>query len=767
MKIDPRRPRVFSSSLALTALLSLPFANAAGAADSLTGEQIFRDRCASCHGANGEGTKDHYKKPLAGDRSVAQLSKLIAESMPKDDPGTCTGPDAEKVAAYIHGAFYSKAARIQLSRLTVRQHQNAVADLIAGFHEPGKWDDRRGLRGEYFPNRQHRDDQRAIDRIDPEIQFNFRDESPHEKIKAEEFAVRWTGSILAPETGDYEFILRTSNGARLWVNDTRKALIDAGVRSGAENEQHGTIRLLGGRAYPVKLDFFKSKEAKESTASIFLEWKPPHGTAGPIPTKYLTPNKFPETLVVEAAFPPDDRSLGWERGTTVSKAWDQAATDVAVETAGYVTAHLRDLTGVADDAKDRSEKLREFCRRFAERAFRRPLSDEQKRLFIEKPFEAAPDPETGVKRVVLLVLLSPRFLYREVGAERDAYDAASRLAFSLWDAPPDKELLDAAAAGKLADREQVARHAERMLDDPRTHAKLHDFFHQWLRIDPAPDIAKDAERYPGFDPAVAADLRTSLDLFLEDVAWDKESDFRRLLLEDDVYLNGRLAKFYGAELPEDAAFQKVQLNPKDRAGVLTHPYVMAAFAHSSTSSPIHRGVFLARGVLGVTLRPPPEAFTPLAESLHPDLTTRQRVALQTKPQSCQTCHGVINPLGYTLEHFDAVGRYRDKDNDKPVDAAGVYQTRTGEEVKFDGARGLAEFLAGSEEVQTAFVEQLFRHLAKQPLRAYGPKAAAEMREAFAKNGFSIRKLMVEAATVAAMTGRETKPAMGGRGPPGG
>ena len=139
------------------------------------------------------------------------------------------------------------------------------------------------------------------------------------------------------------------------------------------------------------------------------------------------------------------------------------------------------------------------------------------------------------------------------------------------------------------------------------------------------------------------------------------------------------------------------------------------------------------------------------------------MALQTKPVSCQSCHGVINPLGYTLEHFDAVGRFRDQDNGKPIDATGTYQTRAGETVKFDGARDLATFLAGSEEVQTAFAEQLFRHLAKQTVRAYGPKELAELRESFAKNGFNIRKLAVEAATAAAMTGREAKTAAMGAG----
>jgi hypothetical protein len=184
--------------------------------------------------------------------------------------------------------------------------------------------------------------------------------------------------------------------------------------------------------------------------------------------------------------------------------------------------------------------------------------------------------------------------------------------------------------------------------------------------------------------------------------------------------------------------------------VLTHPYLMTTFAYTGTSSPIHRGVFLARGVLGRTLRPPLDAFTPLAEDLHPNLTTRERVALQTKGENCQSCHGLINPLGFTLENFDAVGRYRAKENGKPVDATGAYQARTGQAVEFHGARDLAKFLAANDEVQGAFAEQLFHHLAQQPVRAYGPATLADLKEAFTANAFNIRKLAVDIAVTAAL-----------------
>ena len=267
---------------------------------------------------------------------------------------------------------------------------------------------------------------------------------------------------------------------------------------------------------------------------------------------------------------------------------------------------------------------------------------------------------------MLRVLTSPLFLYREISGKADGFDAASRLSFGLWDSIPDRELLDEAKAGRLATKEQIARQAERMLGDLRAKAKLHAFLLTWVKADQPRDVAKDMKRFPGFDAAMIADLRTSLELFLDGVAWSKKSDFRELLSADYLYLNGRLAKFYGANLPAGADFTKVKIDPAARAGILTHPYILTSFSHYRETSPILRGVFLARGVLAVSLRPPPQAFAPLSPELQPTLTTRERVTLQTQSANCMTCHGIINPLGFTLEHFDAVGRYREKDNGKPV-----------------------------------------------------------------------------------------------------
>lgn len=751
--------------LVLGLLLGQPVAAVRAADGGRTGEQIYQQVCANCHGAKGEGDNDHYPQPLAGDWSVSELAQFIDKSMPPKQPQKCVGEDARKVAVYIHDAFYSpiaqarnKPPQIELARLTVRQYRQSVADLLGSFRGgQSSWNNERGLKAEYFKTRRMRNEDRVIERVDPVVKFDFGDGSPDkDKIEPVEFSIRWQGSILAPDTGEYEFILHTENGAQLWVNDNDKPLIDGRVRSGSEDRSE-SIRLIGGRIYPLRLETFKSKEAKEKRASITLKWKAPNHTAEVIPQRYLLPQWSPEAFVVQTPFPPDDRSEGYERGNAISKAWEQGTTDAALEVADYVVAHSREITGRRDDGEDRQAKFREFCLRFAERAFRRPLTDEQKQFFVERQFSDSDSPEVAVKKVILLVLKSPRFLFRELGhSAHDPYDVASRLSFGLWDSIPDEGLLRAAAEGRLANREQVAREAERMLNDPRSQSKLRDFFLQWLRVDHLTEISKDSQRFPEFTPAVVSDLRTSLDLFLDEVLKSETADFRQLLLADTVYLNGPLAKFYGLDLQADADFQKVSMDSGERAGVLTHPYLMSGFSYTSTSSPIHRGVFIARSVLGRALRPPPEAVAPLAPDLHADLTTRERVILQTKPESCQSCHAMINPLGFTLEHFDAVGRFQKEEHGKPIDATGAYLTRTGDRKEFTTVRELASYLANSEETHTALTMQLFHHMVKQPIRAYGIQTPDDLRKLFANNNFNIRHLAVEIVTKAALTDRDAK-----------
>lgn len=731
------------------------------AAAKVRGEAIFTQKCASCHGPAGQGMADGHKSPLLGDASIVELTRIIDATMPEGEPEVLDKAQSEDVARYIYDAFYSPEAqirntpsRIELSRLTVRQYEQAVTDLIGSFRGGYENTNEFGLKATYFDGRRFRKEDKKLERIDPVVNFDFGEGKPLPDVEmaSDEFSIHWNGSLIAPETGEYEIIIKTVNGVEFWLNDDSKLLIDGRVRSGNDVEWRERIHLLGGRRYRLRLQTFKSKGAKEKTAAIALWWRPPHRGEELIPARNLLPAWTPEVFVVTTPFPPDDRSVGYERGTAISKEWAQATTDGAIETAAYVVRKLRDLAGYGRDAnpEERKKKVREFCVRFVERAHRRPLSDDEKSRVIDGILDGSDDLETGVQRIVLLTLKSPRFLYRELGGQpNDPWNVASRLSFTLCDTLPDQQLRDAAARNELQKPDQIRRQAERLVRTDAGRAKLKSFLMNWVRVEHLTDIAKDSQTYPEFTPAIVSDLRTSLELFVDEVLANNEASLKQLLLEDHVWLNGRLAKFYGADLPENAEFQKVRLDGGQRAGVLTHPFLMAGFAYTSTTSPIHRGVFITRSVLGRSLKMPPIAVSPEPADLHPNLSTRERVDLQTKAEMCRTCHNLINPLGFSLESFDAVGRFRGEEKGKPIDATGLYLTRAGIEEKFAGSRALAEFLANSPETRTAFTQQLFQNLVKQAWPAYGKELLSELDRRFQASNLNIRDLAVEIAIATA------------------
>lgn len=723
------------------------------------GKAIYEAKCISCHGENGKGTTE-VPAPIFGDKPVSELAEVIDRTMPEGAPEECVGDEARAVAEWMQQAFYSPEAqarlnppKIELSRLTVSQYRNSIADLATSFRwfqQPKKND--RGLKAEYFASRNTRRDRRIYDRIDPFVSANFGAFSPDgEKIPDDEFSIAWNGSLIPRETGLYEFIVRTENGMRLWVNDRETPLIDAWVRSGPNTEFRATRFLLAGRIYPIKLDWFKFKEA---TSSVQLSWKTPNSVEEIIPTANLIPEFSPEILVVETPFPPDDRSSGYERGTSVSKEWDEATTAAAIEVADKVVESIRDLAGIKDN-DNRSEKIRQFAEDFLVRAFRRPLDEETRATYLDAQFAAAKSDEDALRRVVLLALKSPRFLYREVTGADDQFDRAARLSFALMNAGPDKTLLEAAKNGQLATEKQLRDQAWRLAGDYRVRSRLLEFLRSWMNLERLQDVTKDAHDFPEFTPQIAADLRQSLELLMEESVDAENSDFRRLLLTDSTYMNGRLAKFYGVSLPENAEFQEVKFEPEKRSGVVSHPFLLSGFAYTHTSSPIHRGVFLSRGVLGRGIKPPPIAVAPTAPELQPDLTTRERVTVQTSPEVCANCHNMINQLGYALENFDAVGRYREQEKNKPVDATGQYLQRNGELVRFAGARELATFLARSEETHRSFVRQLFHHMVQQPILAYGSETIGELSEQFEQQNFHMKQMMVEIAVRSAMRGWAT------------
>lgn len=748
---------------------------APGAAQAaISGERIFQDKCASCHGAKGEGVEGKYAGALVGDWSLARLTRYTARNMPDDAPETLSPAEAHAVSAYVFDAFYSPAAqarlhpaRIDLTHLTNAQYAIAVADLLGGFSPAGAAPagSGEGLAAVYYGSAQRGrfDPAKVVHRgVDPTVDFEFTPGAPaQQRVGSAEFSMQWRGSVLADESGDYEFVIRTPNTVRVWINAepgvAAEASLDVNVSNPSQPNHRVTVRLLGGRRYPVAIDYWALPEkAGAPPPAIGLRWKPPRGTERPVPARNLSPAVVRPALVVTTRFPPDDSSHGYERGLTVSPEWEEATTRAAFEIANHVVKRLDRLAGTRAGEPGRAEKIEAWAARFVARAFRRPLSAEERELHVAGVFRGAADADTAMRRVVLLTLKSPLFLYPDLpGSGAPAARVASRLALALWDSVPDEPLAQAAAGGRLETRADVTAQAARMLADPRAQAKLRGFFHHWLQVRFVEDLRKEPALFPDFSPEIAEDLRTSLNLFLDEVAWSQGSDFRELLRADYLIANARLARFYGLPEPDGESFARVACRPGERSGVITHPYVLAALSYAKSTSPIHRGVFLTRSIVGRSLRSPSVAVAFNDEEFTPDMTMRQKVEKLTRADNCQGCHAVINPLGFSLEWYDATGRFRREELGRPVDAASDYVGDDGRAIRLGGARDVAEFALANERSLEAFIEQLFHHLVKQPAIAHGPEVLPRLRESFVASGYNLRKLMVEIATTAALHGVAT------------
>jgi hypothetical protein len=738
------------------------------------GEVVYREDCMRCHGPVGQGVAGKADEPLVGEKSIAALAKYIAREMPEDDPGTLSLADATASAEHIHQAFYSAEARarnhpprIELAHLTVRQYRESVADLLGSLRGGATTTESGGLAGVYRerPERdpakpdQNRPEVTFKKQVDPVIDFDFGAKAPEKGTYAAQFSINWSGSVLVPDTGEYEFRITSPNGVRLYVNppengNEKNALVDLWVSSGKSRSGQAPIFLLGGRSYPLKIEFFKYKD---KAAALKLEWRPPGGVWTVVPTAHLSPAWSSHVHVVSVPLPPDDASVGYERGASVSREWTEAVAKGALQVSAMVGPNLFALAGTKADAPDRAEKLKAFSLRFAQLAYRRPLTAEQQ-ADLAQIYATGVAPEVAAKRAFIFTLSNPAFLYPGVGPQDD-YAVASRLALTLWDSVPDNALLQAAAAGQLKTEAQVRKQAQRLLKDPRAKAKLRDFLHHWLHVEEGAEIAKDQQEYPGFDQAVVMDLRTSLDLFTEGVVWSEASDYRQLLLGDTILMNARLAKFYGQKVEAGAGFQPVKMDADQRGGVLTHPFVLATFSYTKSTSPIHRGVFVTRNILGRMLKPPPMAIAFMDDKFDPSFTMREKVTELTAKPACQSCHVTINPLGFSFERFDAVGRVRATDNHKPVDATSEYTAADGQVIKLTGARDVAKHAAESAAGQAGFVRNLFQSLVKQPPAAYAPDLLGRLTDQFRADHFHIRNLAVEVAVVAALrpTGAATPP----------
>ena len=332
----------------------------------------------------------------------------------------------------------------------------------------------------------------------------------------------------------------------------------------------------------------------------------------------------------------------------------------------------------------RQQRLYDILRAFSDRAFRRPAThDELTRLLgiaisAEKDGESE---ESGIRLALQAVLTSPHFLFRiELDQSPDSsiaplpvndFDLAARLSYFLWSSMPDEELSQLASRGALGHRETLVAQAGRMLRDPRARALLENFASQWLQTRKLKEFAPDPALFPDFDESLRSAMLEETRLLCATIQ-EEDRSVLEFLDADFTFVNERLARHYGMTDVRGEGFRRVSLAGTPRGGVLTHASILASTSNPTRTSPVKRGKWILENILGAPPSPPPSGVEALKEGAATGSsgTLRQRMERHRSDPSCASCHRRMDPLGFGLENFDAVGGWRTRDGEQAIDSSG-------------------------------------------------------------------------------------------------
>lgn len=399
----------------------------------------------------------------------------------------------------------------------------------------------------------------------------------------------------------------------------------------------------------------------------------------------------------------------------------------------------------------------EVLGKLAGRAFRRPATPmEVERLvrIAEGEWADGGNFESGMQLAVQAVLVSPHFLYRWeldppdlAGAgprELNDYEVASRLSYFLWSSMPDDTLLALAAAGELRQPEVREAQVRRMLRDERAWELVRQFGGQWLQVRNLAEVAPDPTLFPGWDEELRVAMEREAELFLWTL-WQEDRRIAELLDADFTFVNERLARHYGMDGVTGEGFQRVSLGAgSGRGGVLTLGSVLTVTSFPTRTAPVLRGKWILEQILGTPPPPPPPdvpAIEETAEAVQ-SATLRQRLELHRSKPECMTCHQRMDPLGFALENFDAVGAWRTQDGPHPIDNAAELPGGR----KFEGATGLKEVLREHPDFPKAFTEKLLTYALGRGLEGYDRLAVAEILARLEKNDFKLTELVLGIAS---------------------
>jgi hypothetical protein len=379
---------------------------------------------------------------------------------------------------------------------------------------------------------------------------------------------------------------------------------------------------------------------------------------------------------------------------------------------------------------------REILSNLARRAYRRPVTDADLQMPLKFFREARSEGfEAGIERGLRSLLISPEFLFRVEHdppnvAPNTAYrlsdlELASRLSFFLWSSIPDDELLNLAIAGKIREPGTLEKQVQRMLADGRSASLVNNFADQWLYLRNLENIIPDAREFPDFDDNLRQAMRRETELFFESIMRENRNVLD-LLRANYSFLDERLAKHYGIPNVYDSQFRRVTFEPNSpRGGLLGQASILTVTSYADRTSPVIRGKWILTNIVGLPPPPPPPNVPPLKpnESTGKVLTMRERMAAHRVNQPCAGCHRLMDPVGFSLENYDAVGRWRTSDQDASIDASGNLPDGS----QFVGVSGLRDALLSRPELfVTTLTEKLLTYGLGRGLEFYDAAAVRKI-----------------------------------------
>ena len=433
------------------------------------------------------------------------------------------------------------------------------------------------------------------------------------------------------------------------------------------------------------------------------------------------------------------------------------------------TAVQKRLFGQTPKATDLRKAARGVARTLARDAYRRPPTDAELNVLVEVYDLARNNDLNHMAALGLMlkaVLVSPQFLFITPAGEPESKDAivllddfqlASRLSYLLWSAPPDAELAALADKGELHKPEVLRTQVERLLKDARSRALFDGFGAQWLRVNELDEQVFDPKTFPQMTPDLRTAMMDEARLFFESIVSENQSVVR-FVSSDYTFVNEQLAKVYGLEQSvRGSKMRRVKLTNPNRGGILSMPATLATTSFPNRTSPVLRGVWVLERVLGERVPPPPADIPELEEQDHKKiegLTLRQRTELHQSEATCRNCHKILDPIGFGLENFDAIGRWREKnDQGLAIDSAG----KLPDGKKFSTPAELKSLLAKREaDLARNLTERLMAYALGRQLEGYDDVVIDQLMVKIAADNYRVRTIITEVITSYLFTHRRIK-----------